>query len=74
MLGIENSGGEGGIRLPPFLASTDESCTSAIILFVLAGYKPIDPARTVSTVSVIPLVYRENGITGISWKTVRDEN
>ena len=51
--GFKTTGGEGGIRLPPFPASADESYTSAIIPYVLAGYKQIRSSATVSIVSLI---------------------
>ena len=66
MLGIESSGGEGGILLPPLPASHCETYTSAIIPYVLKGYKHIRSKAGVSIVSLIRCNSMENGITGIS--------
>jgi hypothetical protein len=51
--GRESNGGEGGILLPPLLASADESYTSAIIPCAVGSYKRILSSATVSTVSLI---------------------
>ena len=66
MFGIEGTGGEGGILVPPFPASADESYTSAIIPCGLATYKRFLSSATVSIVSPIRWGSAENGITGIS--------
>jgi hypothetical protein len=60
------TGGEGGILSPPFLACADESYTFAIIPCVLAGCKLFSTFASVSPVSPIGCDSDENGITGIS--------
>ena len=61
-----SNGGEGGILVPPFPASADESYTSAIIPRVLDAYKRFLSSATVSIVSPIRWSSAENGISGIS--------
>ena len=62
----KKAGGEGGILLPPFPATADETYTSVIIACVGAGYKRIATSVPVSMVSLIGRVSTQNGITGIS--------
>jgi hypothetical protein len=65
-IAIYETGGEGGILLPPLSASHDEPYTSLIIACVKAVYKPIQSSVPVSTVSLILPISLQNGITGIS--------
>jgi hypothetical protein len=62
----KSNGGEGGILLPPFLASYGDAYTFAIIPCVYAGYKRNLSSVPVSIVSAICCSSAETGITGIS--------
>jgi hypothetical protein len=65
-LRLRLAGGEGGILVTSFPATTNETYTSVIIACVCAGRKPFSSSVPVSTVSLIVPVSHQNGITGIT--------
>jgi hypothetical protein len=60
------NGGEGGILLPPSLASHREIYTSATIPCVCKGYKHFRSQAAASIVSLVRCNSSKNGISGIT--------